>query len=300
MEKKSAGFSKLAVIIPTHNRKKELKNLLDQIDNQKVKGNYSITTVVVVDGSTDGTLEMLEIYYPNIQIVHGDGNWWYTKSMNEGFKYAVENINPNYILTLNDDIELAEDYFDEMQKTIRKNDDKTIVGSLGVTKTKPYKIVTSGNSYKYKMLGLYKHHLPFLSEVKPNELTGMYPSITLPGRGILIPVPILKELNGFDEKFLQYHSDGDFTLRATKKGYSVKINWNMKIYVYIEKTNNTASFLNKNILVLIRNYFNPVSRYYLPDKIRFIWRHSYILMFPLKFGLFIFLSILNLYRKKKV
>jgi len=38
----------------------------------------------------------------------------------------------------------------------------------------------------------------------------------------------------------------------------------------------------------------------LPDRARFIWRNSSGWLFPIKFGLFLFLSVINLYRKEKI
>jgi GT2 family glycosyltransferase len=292
---------KICIVIPSHNRADLLKKLLSQIMCQtSIHKSEIYDIIVVVDGSTDGTLEMLAKEFPDAHIIKGDGTLWYTRSMNEGFKYALQNLEPDFFLTLNDDVELADNYIDEILKIARKNDGKSIVGSLGITKSKPHRVVTPGNSFKNKHLGLYRQHLPFLSEVDPNELTGMHPSITLPGRGMLIPVSILKELRGFDEKFKQYHSDGDFTLRTIKRGYIVKINWATKIYVNLEKTSNTTSFLNKSFLLLLKSYFKPTSRNYLLDKLRFNWRHSSKLLSPFLMGLFVIVSVRNLILKSKV
>ena len=72
---------KIAAIIPTFNRKDYLKVLLSQLQNQN-KERFTLEIIVVVDGSTDGTLEMLENEFPEVHIVKGTGDWWYTKSMN--------------------------------------------------------------------------------------------------------------------------------------------------------------------------------------------------------------------------
>ena len=72
----------LSIVIPTFNRKQPLSILLNQFKGQKITGiEYKI--VVVVDGSTDGTLEMLSSEFPEVFVVKGSGNWWFTKSMNE-------------------------------------------------------------------------------------------------------------------------------------------------------------------------------------------------------------------------
>jgi len=287
-------------IIPTHNRKKELNVLLHQIIEQKDISYLIIDIVVVVDGSNDGTYEMLRDDYPEVHIVEGDGSWWYTKSMNKGFLYAIENLNPEYFLTLNDDVILAEDYFEVLTDLLEQMNEQTIIGTLGITSGDTTRVVTSGNAWNNKCLGIYKNHLPFLQVVNPSKLTGLQNSVTLPGRGMIIPVGIILKLDGFDERFKQYHSDGDFTLRAIDNGYSVKISWDLKIFVDLIKTSGSTSFLNDSLIDLYKSFSSPVSRNYLPAKSLFAWRHGKKICYPFILILFLLVSFKNIYTKKKL
>ena len=81
-------INKLSVIIPTYNRKNYLSSLLAQLKKQ-VLSNVEMSIIAVVDGSTDGTPEMLGSKFPEVSIVHGNGQWWWTKSINEGCKFAA-------------------------------------------------------------------------------------------------------------------------------------------------------------------------------------------------------------------
>src|SRR5580698_9586336 len=109
---------RIGAIIPTFNRAGSLRNILTCLKEQVFHDHtvslpvsplpvslppVSILPIAVVDGSTDGTLEMLAREFPDTAIVHGDGNWWYTRSINEGIKKARQ-LDCNFILTLNDDI----------------------------------------------------------------------------------------------------------------------------------------------------------------------------------------------------
>ena len=55
-------MKRIAIVIPTFNRKKEICDLLDQLlvqkKNLELEG-IQILIIVVVDGSTDGTLDVL-------------------------------------------------------------------------------------------------------------------------------------------------------------------------------------------------------------------------------------------------
>jgi len=287
---------KICIIITTYNRKQYLRKLLIQLYQQHIDNMIILDIIVVVDGSTDGTLEMLKMEFSDVNIIKGDGNWWYTKSINEGFKYAIK-LNADYVLTLNDDVEIAHDYLKQILNVVLISKNVSIIGSISLTVSDPKLIVSSGNVLVNKCLRRYQPYLPLLSVVNPVELRGIYPSVTLPGRGMLIPVFILKKIKLFDEKFKQYHSDGDFTLRALRAGYKVYVLWDAKLYVHLEQTSSSTSFLNNSYRVLFKSFFNPVSRNYLPAVLRFMWRHGSKYCYPLRIILFFLASFINVMKK---
>ncbi|HSH67481.1 MAG TPA: glycosyltransferase family 2 protein, partial [Bacteroidia bacterium] len=96
-------MQKLGVIIPTFNRQSYLQVLLKQLLSQDKNTTFQIIPIVIVDGSNDGTYEMLDTYFPQVDVIKGTGKWWWTKSVNEGIKYAFSQHQAEYILLLNDD-----------------------------------------------------------------------------------------------------------------------------------------------------------------------------------------------------
>jgi len=291
----------LACIVPTHNRKRELNVLLHQISEQKNVFGLILDIIVVVDGSTDGTLEMLRGTYPDVHIVEGDGSWWYTKSMNEGFSYAMTYFQPDLILAMNDDTEVGVHYINNLLDAYCKVEKGSIVGSVSFTKTKPHKIITSGSYYRNNVLGLSSPYIPFFSEIDVNELGDkILSSNFLPGRGMLIPIDTLKELEKFDEKFMQYHSDNDFCLRARRKGYKVYIAWGARIKVYEKLTGGGTSYLYQSVQDYLKTFFDPSSRNYIPSIARFKWRHLSKLLWPLNMFIFFTVSCKNYLFKSKI
>lgn len=62
---KRITVEKTSVIIPTFNRKSELRECLNSIYKQ----DYAIFEVLIFDnGSTDGTKEMIRNKYPNVRL----------------------------------------------------------------------------------------------------------------------------------------------------------------------------------------------------------------------------------------
>src|SRR3954468_3602153 len=213
---------KLGVIIPTFNRKSYLRVVLKQLLSQEKNNSVEIIPVVIVDGSTDGTSEMLLAEFPTVHVVKGSGKWWWTKSVNEGIKYALELCNPQYILLLNDDSIIQSDYINALLNVAKTVDESSIIGSISVTDTLPFRVSFSGvkkiNWYSLKKINYYKNFE--LLENTPDS--GIFPTFALNGRGTLINSSTLKDLNLLDEvTYPQYGSDDDLALRAWKKGYKV-------------------------------------------------------------------------------
>ena len=89
----------ICVVVPVRNRIELTKRFLEAF----FKSTYKCFTMVIVDdASTDSTVEYITKKYPEVVLLHGDGNLWWTGATNMGVKYAIEN-NYDYVLTINND-----------------------------------------------------------------------------------------------------------------------------------------------------------------------------------------------------
>ena len=77
---------RIAAIITCHNRKEKtlvcLKSLFQIIQN--------IDVFLTDDGSTDGTSEAVKKIYPQVNIIQGDGNLFWSRGMYIAWKEAVK------------------------------------------------------------------------------------------------------------------------------------------------------------------------------------------------------------------
>jgi len=272
----------ISVIIPTFNRKNPLYNTLCQLQRQLCANQEILSRIiVVVDGSIDGTMSMLRNKFSNIYIVEGTGNWWYTKSMNEGFKYE-ERFRSDYILTMNDDVVLDENYVVNLLQAITKVDRNSIIGSFSYLNSNPPRVFFSGVKNINKISFKQQRYLPTLSIIEPNKLSGLFPSKTLPGRGMLIPSKNLKKMNYFDEKFPQYGSDDDFVLRSWKEGYKAYVSYDAKIISLPEYTSSGAPINKPSFFSFFKNmFFNKYSSLYFFKNFRIYYRHGNKLFLPI-------------------
>jgi GT2 family glycosyltransferase len=248
---------KIGAVIPTFNRAGSLRAILACLQHQSYTTPITVTPIVVVDGSTDGTLEMLATEFPAAAIVHGDGNWWYTRSINEGIRKARQ-LSCSHILTLNDDLTFNSNYIDTIVADHLASGPDSVIGSVSLSATTPRLITFSGVSKVTRSLKEH-HYLPKFSPVDENTLSGVRPSIVLSGRGILYPIPIFDRFGLYDEHLVQYSSETDFTYTASANGIPVMISYNARVYENVRLTSEGAIYNNPSLRALLRSFRNKYS-----------------------------------------
>src|SRR5262245_11719890 len=90
---------RLFVVIPTHNRWEQARVCLSALSRATYE---RFETVLIEDGCVDGTAEHCKKEFPDVHILHGDGNLWWSGAINLGVEYALEH-GADAIVWLNDD-----------------------------------------------------------------------------------------------------------------------------------------------------------------------------------------------------
>jgi GT2 family glycosyltransferase len=247
----------IGAVIPTFNRKESLRTILTCLQGQSYSRPITTIPIVIVDGSTDGTLEMLETEFHSIPVVRGDGNWWYTRSINEGIKKARQ-LACNYILTLNDDLTFSTDYVNTIVADHLAAGPGSVIGSVSLSASTPRLITFSGVSRITRTLKEY-NYIPKFSPVDETALSGVRPSVVLSGRGILYPAAIFDRLGLYDEKLVQYSSETDFTYTASRNKVPVMISYNARVYENVRLTSAGAVYNNPSLRAVLRSFRNKYS-----------------------------------------
>src|SRR5690349_10490763 len=100
----------VCVVIPVHNRKSFTYDCIISLYNQTV---HADEIIVVDDGSTDGTREMLRKDFPDVHVLSGNGNLFWTASINKGIRYGLE-LGADHILTMNNDTIASRTFVEKM------------------------------------------------------------------------------------------------------------------------------------------------------------------------------------------
>jgi GT2 family glycosyltransferase len=281
-------IKKVAIIIPTFNRKAYLKKLLLQLAGQNNLLNIDLIPVVVIDGSTDGTSIMLQREFKEVAVLKGPGNWWWTKSVNEGIRYALPAFSPDALLLLNDDSQIGPEYTDSIVNALHLAGDRSIIGSLSITDRVPHRVSFSGiKSINWYLLKkeIYHPGFEFLYKI-PDK--GLIPSYALNGRGTFLRTSLFKDLGYLNERvFPQYGSDDDLALRAWKKGYRVMISYTCKVIDRTVETSKGSALRGDKPSVFLKSFFSRHSVNYIPKQLSFFYFHGIKLLMPYYFAKFI-------------
>ncbi|GAB3314661.1 hypothetical protein GCM10027299_03100 [Larkinella ripae] len=235
----------ISIVIPVHNRRDLTRQCLNCLIAQTFP-NFRV--IVIDDGSTDGTAEMIRIEFPEVIVLQGDGNLWWTEATNWGIRYAQAYAVPNeenFVLTLNDDTEVKKDYLQTLLTAYHKYK-PCLIGSVSVDIDNPNRLQFAGTQHE-----LYFASGKLLAEKYNNDFKELVKTATyiesdsLPGRGTLIPLPIFEKIGLYDSRhFAHYMSDIEFSVRAHKAGYRLIVNPGSVVYEYVKAT---GLFINKKV-----------------------------------------------------
>lgn len=216
--KKSSNPS-VYIVTPVFNSKAHTLKFLKTV----YKNDYDNFTVVIIDdGSTDGTEEAIKRLYSQVIILKGTGNLWWSRSTNKGVEYSLKQ-GADYILTVNNDVEVKKDWVSELVKCALKNP-KSLIGTTIYFSKDKNKVWYFGADFNKKTGALY--HIE--DRPKPGEVRE---SRWLTGMGVLIPARAFRDIGQYDaETFPQYFADADFSLRAAKAGYKLLVSSDAVLY----------------------------------------------------------------------
>ncbi len=121
----------LYVVTAVHNRYQITKQFVEQLCRQTYQ---NITLLLVDDGSTDGTADMVKALMPNSVIIQGDGNLWWGGALHLAYKWIKKNASgSDYVWIANDDTAFADDYCEKALRILERRGD-TILTGYGVSK----------------------------------------------------------------------------------------------------------------------------------------------------------------------
>ena len=197
----------MTFVIPVHGRRHFTRLCLQAL---RAQTDRNFRTIVIDDGSRDGTARMLRREFPEVEVVQGDGSLWWAESTNAGIRRALAT-KGGPVVCLNDDTVPPADFVSRLRRSMQRHPHAVIscaAVDLGTG------VPVSGGEKVHWLLAT--HHSLLDNPAGVVEVTHA------PGRGLLIPDSVFERIGLFDSRrFPQYAADYDFTHRARRAGFRI-------------------------------------------------------------------------------
>jgi GT2 family glycosyltransferase len=256
------------VVIPVHNRAESTLKCLGALSRQTHSARKSI---VVDDGSTDGTAELVKANFPHTVLLRGDGSLWWTGATNLGLQFALEHAGSHdFILLLNNDITLQPDFLEAIIQSGMRHQG-TLVGSVALSDGDKSTIVDGGikinwKSAKYTALAAGENYQTVLKRGMKVEAVNV-----LSGRGTLVPVEVFRKIGLCDQRRLpHYGADYEFSVRARRAGFHLLVDYRCIVLVDVKSTGMRNERGAIRWSGLGQSYFNRRS----PYSLRYRWNFA--------------------------
>jgi glycosyltransferase involved in cell wall biosynthesis len=197
-------LQQISVVIPTFNRRESLRRVIDSV----LQDPAAAEIVVVVDGSSDGSVEVLE------QVSHSEPRVKPLavehRGLNAAIQAGVERATSEVVLILDDDLEATDGLVSGHARHHRRAPDLVVLGYSPV-------VITADGGLKAVTAALYSEAYERICrsfEEMPNDIL-----LHLYGGHISIRRATCLRVGVYSEQFQErYHPDREFGIRCQKAG----------------------------------------------------------------------------------
>lgn len=209
---------KVSVIIPNYNGIKFIDNCMKALSTQSIK---HFETIVVDNGSTDGSKKLVKESYANARIIELDKNYGFSRAVNEGIRAAKS----EFVILLNNDTEVHKDFVKELLVSIEESD-KIFSCSAKMLQLYDKELIDDAGDY-YCALGWAFARGKGKSKSLYNKSDEIFASCA---GAAIYRREVFDKIGYFDEAHFAYLEDIDIGYRARIYGYINK--YSPKAIVY--------------------------------------------------------------------
>ena len=254
-------MTKLSVVILNWNGRKHLERYLPSVVEHTV--GVGVEVVVADNGSTDDSLLWLRMKYPELRVVRLDKNYGFA----EGYNRALSEVEAEYYLLLNSDVEVTEGWWQPLVEVLDNNPDVTVVAPKLLSDKEHDKFEYAGAAGGFiDYLGYPFCRGRILSNVELDR--GQYDDrreiFWASGAAMCCRSEVYHQLGGFDADFFAHMEEIDLQWRMQLSGWRIVIEPRSKVY-HLGGGTLPASprkvFLNhRNNLAMLYKCSTPVQR----------------------------------------
>jgi GT2 family glycosyltransferase len=200
---------------PDGSAKQLLRDTLDSL----VKMTYPNTKLIVIDnGSTDGSQDMMRKDYPGVELIENGENLGVMGGYNVGLRYGVQQ-KADWVLLLNNDIVVDPEMLSQMISVGVRDAKVGILGPKTYFYSEPNKIWYAGGNINF-FTGIISHR--GIREADHGQYDVTEETDYVNGCAMLVRREVIEEIGFLDMIFHpMYSEDADYSLRAHTAGYKL-------------------------------------------------------------------------------
>lgn len=198
----------VSLIIPNWNGIQYLEPCLDSVFAQSFK---DFQVVLVDNGSTDGSLALVEQKFPQVCVIANRQNLGFALANNQ----AIQASYSEFVATLNNDTEVETDWLSSMVQALMIHPEAGVCASKMILKS-PHKVIDSAG-IDVDRAGMIWNRLGGIPDL--SEMMAPLPVFGACAGAALYRRSMLDEIGLFDEEFFAYLEDVDLSWRAQWAGW---------------------------------------------------------------------------------
>lgn len=207
---------KLTVVILNWNGKNDTVACLKSLPAE-------ISTVVVDNGSTDDSVNVISQEFPQVTLLKTGKNLGYAGGNNVGIEHALAE-KADLVLLLNNDTIVDESFISALKQAAEKNPECGIFGAYPLRYSDPEKLdhlggVWNRETASFDLIGLGA----------PDGFRTDQPLDYVCGCSILIRAEVFKTIGFLEPTFFLFWEEADFCVRAKKAGFGIDICYEAKL-----------------------------------------------------------------------
>lgn len=261
---------KLSVVILNWNGRKHLERYLPSVVQHTV--GEGVEVVVADNGSTDDSLAWLQMNYPDVRVVRLDKNYGFA----EGYNRALQQIDAEYYLLLNSDVEVTAGWWQPLVDMLDRNRDLAVVAPKLLSDTQRDRFEYAGASGGFiDYLGYPFCRGRILSNVEQDN--GQYDDARdifwASGAAMCCRSEVFHDVGGFDVDFFAHMEEIDLQWRMQLGGWRIAVEPKAVVYhlgggtlpaspmkIYLNHRNNLAmlykcaSRLQRLVVAVVRPF----------------------------------------------
>ncbi len=175
-----------------------------------------LTTIVVDNGSTDGTSDAVRAAFPTVEIVRTEENLGFAEGNNVGMRRALE-LGADHVLVLNNDVEVDAGFVRALVEEAHRRPDAGALCSK-ILYMEPHDLIWFAGATFDPHSG-YNGRQTGYRERDDGRFDAVVETDRACGAAMLVPRRVLEEVGLFDPDLFFYSEDVDWSLRARAAGY---------------------------------------------------------------------------------